>query len=97
MREGVVDDVDGETYPDPLTLNYSSFIPSQFIESLTLLENDLARPWVLFSRKYGQAIYDDVILSLNEVPHRNFLTVDQELFFPDIGDLVNAFRLEERR
>lgn len=95
MKEGnVLDEVTQTTYPDPLSLNYASLrlekdIPSQDVMS----GNRITFFWKEAEKFYGVAGYDDIVLSLNNIPHRNFLNEGDTIYFPDLEDIKNSFNL----
>lgn len=95
MKEGaVLDEVTRTTYPDPLSLNYSSLklqhdVPIQDI----MTGNRITFFWKEAENIYGVAGYDDVVLSLNNIPHRNFLQEGETIYFPALKDIKDSFDL----
>jgi hypothetical protein len=93
MDASVVRDTeDNSVYPDPLTLNYNTFKLGNKPRMLELTSSDVDSIWMLIAQHYGTAEYDDMVLTLNGVPHRNLLTEGSILFIPDIKDIETSFR-----
>jgi len=91
MSPSIEVDADKEFYPDPLSINYDDLIssegntPSKYaIDTLTL-----QKPFILTAVVYNKtfSIYDDIILSWNDVPHISTLDVDDVLYFPTEVDI----------
>lgn len=91
MRESLVEDIDGEAYPDPVSLNYKAFQANDFIEAYTLGEFDLERFWLTASKKYGKAELDDIVLTLNGIPHKHFLKIGDTIHYPAKSDIERSF------
>jgi hypothetical protein len=88
MKEGVViDSKTKETYPDPLSIDFSSF---EYTEPAIKVEPDetiAQKPYLLMSAQYGVTYYDDIILSLNNIPHLSKLMDFPFLLLPINSDL----------
>lgn len=91
MNEGTVQDEDGSPFPDPLTLNYNDFIAKSAMTPVELTDNDIKQFWRTTHKVYGSAEYDDIVLTLNGVPHQNFLQEDQVIYFPEVDDIESSF------
>ncbi len=95
MKEGTVEDsMTGSLYPDPLTLEYSDFRMSSIPMKNTLSEKKIMFLWKEAEMMYGRACWDDMVLTLNGIPHRNFLNVGDVLYFPVEDDIRNSFSKE---
>lgn len=92
MKEGsVIDEVSENTWPDPLSINYHEFKMSSLP-----LEDVMTNPKIMFfwqeaEAAYGQACWDDIVLTLNGVPHKNFLKSGTKVYFPSVDDIVTSF------
>lgn len=91
MKAGSVKDEDGAYYPDVLTLNYNVFTARQALTPIELTDVDIDKFWWTTQKVLGTAEYDDVVLTLNGVPHRNFLEEGQIIFFPAVSDIESSF------
>lgn len=92
MTEGVTNDnVLGSAYPDPLSLNYNELELSSIPENDVLSSEDIIFMWREVEDIYGIASYDDMVLTLNGIPHKNFLTAGHKIYFPSISDMENSF------
>ena len=95
MKDGVtMDEVTGSFYPDPLTLNYSDFSMSELPIKNTMTEKKIIFLWKEADDFYGNPCWDDMVLTLNGIPHKNFLNVGDEIYFPIEDDLLNSFNKE---
>lgn len=92
MKPGkVIDSETGSLYPDPLSLNYHEFEINIMPTSVELADDDIEFFWRTTEKQLGIPYLDDVVLSLNGVPHRNFLKEGDVVLFPDVGDIKKSF------
>lgn len=92
MKEGsVLDEVDSCSYPDPLSFNLNNFSLSQKPEPVELTDISINKFWMTTYEQYGVCEYDDIVLSLNGVAHRNFLKEGQVILFPVLNDIGGSF------
>lgn len=95
MREGVTpDEVTGSYYPDPLSLNFSDFKIGSLPVRDKMSQTKIMFFWKEANDFYGQPCWDDMVLTLNGIPHKNFLEVGDELYFPVEDDILNSFNKE---
>jgi len=96
MIEGSVkDEVSGNLYPDPLSLNYQDMVlPSEYHVASNLSDDDIMFLWERTSRYYGTPEWDDIVLTLNNVPHINLLNNGEDLVFPSVADIYGAYSKE---
>lgn len=92
MKEGTVrDSVSGSLYPDPLSLNYLEFNMVTAPPVVDRMDDaKIMYFWLEVSKYYGNSEWDDVVLTLNGVPHRNLLSHGDMIGFPDIMDIKNS-------
>lgn len=92
MTSGVVqDEVSGSYYPDPLSLNYLNFKMSKIPLKDTMTDSKIIKFWNEASLIYGVAVYDDIVLTLNGVAHKNLLKPNDEVYFPELRDIQSSF------
>ena len=91
MTESTQLDIDGSHYPDPLSLNYNGFDPKTALTPIELDDESIRYFWWTTYKVYKTAEYDDLVLTLNGVPHKNFLVEDQVIYFPAITDFQKSF------
>lgn len=108
MKESSVLDIDKEIYPDVLSLNYKKILEETKPFQIALLKVDIneyfiERPYIFVGKYYGQldelgqVYYDDFILDLNNIKHKDSLTGDETLLFPDKTEMesfVNSLQGE---
>lgn len=96
MTEGVVkDEISGNFYPDPLSLNYLKLgIPENYHLEKNLSESDIMFLWERAAQYYGTPEWDDIVLSYNGIPHINLLKEGDSLLFPSEGDITSAYTRE---
>lgn len=98
MRSSVVEDIDGDQFPDPLTINYQSAIeeyellPS--IHKITLM--DIRKLWLMYYKETDKVEMDDVLYSINGVEHVGELEPDDLLYMYD-PELVKPFSFKDLR
>ena len=83
-------DESGDYFPDPTTLNYNDLEASN-IKSLELTELSCEKFWSVLPSLFGTYEMDDILLSLNRIPHRNMLKQGDVLFSPTTQDIRDAF------
>ena len=42
-------------------------------------------------KKYNECAYDDLVLTLNGVPHKNFLRAGDAIYLPELQDIKRSF------
>jgi len=105
MTESKVRDIDDDTFPDPLSLNYKKIIEEgAFLKPFLKVETDdsfIEKPYLKVYMYYstfkginsmdnaGQVYLDDIILDLNNIKHKDSLTGDETLYFPDGSELAS--------
>lgn len=88
MKQSSVQDTEDKGYyPDVLSLNLNTFKATQALTPKELTDIDIEKFWWTTHKVYGTAEYDDIVLSLNGIPHRNFLKEGSIIFFPAISDI----------
>ena len=85
------DEVNGSMYPDPLTLNYNRFQMTELPAKNNLTSLDIIYLWKESQDYYGKACWDDMVLTLNGIPHRNFLEPGDALYYPTESDIISSF------
>ena len=95
MKDGVTaDEISGSFYPDPLSLNYSDFSMSSVPLKDEMTSKKIIFFWKEAEALYGSPCWDDIVLTLNGVPHKNFLDVDDVMYFPSEDDIKISFGKE---
>ena len=92
MRQSVVEDIDGDQYPDPLTINYQRAIDKTtgYPDGFKLTRVDLKKLWVKLYKETGQTELDDVLLSVNGIEHQGVLEPEDVIYNYNI-DAVRQF------
>jgi hypothetical protein len=94
MTEGSTQDSEsGDFFPDPLTLNYHAFTMSDAPTAVELTDTQIERFWHTTYEQLGGAYYDDIVLMLNNVGHKNFLSEGDVVLFPSLSDITSSFAL----
>lgn len=69
MNESRQIDEDGDTWPDPLSINYDNFKLSTMVGTHTITAGDIAKFWKYYYNTYQSTEGDDLLLSLNGIPY----------------------------
>lgn len=82
MRTSIVEDIDGNQFPDPLTVDYQSVVRATrtLPSTMTLSRVDLKKFWVKYYKTTGKQELDDVLLSINGVEHFGVLEPGDSLY-----------------
>lgn len=85
MRESPVKDIDGENFPDPLTVDYQAVVDQTLSlpATMSLSRVDLKRFWVKYYKTTNKTDLDDVLLSINNVEHFGVLEPEDTLYLFD--------------
>ena len=90
MMEGsVLDPIDNQVYPDPLSINYNNLSLSEPPIRYEVTEIFIQKPYLFTNRLYGISSMDDIILTLNNIPHISEL--DKQISNDDNLTKVIAF------
>lgn len=92
MRESKVIDIDGNQYPDPLTIDYHHAIENynSYPNSYSLTKSNLKRLWVKYYEETGLTEYDDILYTLNGIAHVGLLEPGDQIYKFD-PSLVQQF------
>ncbi len=94
MKQSKYKDESGDYFPDPTTLNYSD-LEATNIKSIELTELSCEKFWSLLPSVFGVYELDDILLSINRVPHRNMLKPGDIIFAPTVEDIRKSFSNED--
>lgn len=87
----VQDEVTDNLYPDPLSINYFNFTLEEMPQTVKLDNMNINFIWKIANDVYGVPAWDDMVLSLNGVPHINFLKPGDILYFPSVDEIKKSF------
>lgn len=85
-------DSDNQPWPDPLSVDFSSFTYSQPPFIYEPDDTFQQRPYVTCFGLYQQAAYDDIILNINNVPHTSQLFTFLTINLPVLPDVVGFIK-----
>ena len=90
MKQSKYKDESGDYFPDPTTLSYNDLEASS-IQTIELTELSCEKFWSILPSVFGVYELDDILLSLNRVPHRNMLKPGDVLYAPTVQDIRDSF------
>ena len=93
----VIDTETGESYPDPLSINYNEGKLTILPINADVSKYDLEKFWLFMYNQYNTFNYDDVLLNENNVPYINCLSPGDKLYLPRGGDVTNFIREASNR
>lgn len=92
MTDGKVrDEITRSYYPDPLSLNYNKFNLSSIPVKDSLNSVKIKFLWKEAEAVYGKPCWDDMVLTLNGIPHKNFIKAGDSLYFPSESNIIGSF------
>lgn len=91
MSASSVKDENQNNFPDPLSLNYNNISISKKPDIIFANEGDIKYLWRTTNKVYGTPALDDVVLTLNGYPHKNFLKEGDPIIFPSADDIRTSF------
>ena len=94
MQEGVTTDkVSGSYYPDPLSLNYLNLEMSSAPVKDVMDDTKIIFFWKEAEELYKVAGYDDIVLTLNGISHKNFMAPGTIIYFPSLSDIQSSYAI----
>ena len=94
MTEGVTQDEElGSYYPDPLSLNYLNLKLSDIPDRDVMTDSKIIYFWNEANSAYGVPYYDDIVLTINGISHKNFLNPGDIIYFPKLDDIKESYSL----
>lgn len=95
MKESSVFDIDGEPFPDPLSVAYNNISLTKLPSKKMVSSVDISKFWLFMYRNYGLQEEDDILLGLNGIPYVGMLEPGDEIFLVDAVDLENFQSLSD--
>ena len=80
FNESKVLDIDGQTWPDPLSIDYNTGKLSKIPTHYKITIRDLQRFWVCMHEQYGRTDLDDLWLNINGIPYLMTLQPNDVIF-----------------
>jgi len=93
MTQSTYKDIDGDYFPDPSTINYNN-VEASNVTTIELTELTCNKFWALLPTLFDAYEYDDILLSLNRIPHKNMLKPGSVLFSPTREDIEGTLSNE---
>ena len=87
----IADEETNNLWPDPLSLCYLELKMSDEPVVDKMTSSKIEYFWKEADSILGTPYYDDIILTLNGVSHKNFLEAGDEILFPTLSDIKNSF------
>jgi hypothetical protein len=84
-----VEDIDGEKWPDPLSLVYNKDI-TEVPTTHKVTTADIAKFWLCYQRLGRNDDYDDILLSRNQIPYIGLLRPGDSLYVFGGADFLNV-------
>lgn len=96
MRASVIEDIDGQQYPDPLTINYQAAIDkyNAVPTSYKLNYTDLKKLWVAYYKQTNKVEEDDILYSINGIEHVGLLEPEDTIYLYDTEE-VEQFKFKD--
>lgn len=88
----VADEVTHSYYPDPLSLNYLNLALTTVPIKDTMTDPKIICFWNEAASIYNIMGYDDIVLTVNGISHKNFLNPGDTIYFPSYEDINNSYR-----
>lgn len=89
MNEGVVADIDGEVYPDVLSVNFSDFKLTSIPKLHQVTSADICKFWVYTNKVYDAPELDDLLLTMNGIGYIGMLEPGSTLLEFSKSDIEN--------
>lgn len=92
MKESIVKDDQGKSYPDLATFSINDFTPATRFLQTPLHEQDIYTFYNLIYKIFGSFnLYDDIILWLNDIPYLDNTQENVVLKLYDKADIDNWY------
>lgn len=89
MESSKVFDIDGESFPDPLSVAYNNVELTKLPSKKSVSSVDIAKFWLFMYNNYNIQEKDDILLGLNGIPYIGMLEPGDDIFLVDSTDLDN--------
>lgn len=93
MKASTYRDIDGNFFPNPASVNFNNLQASK-TTPIELTEYSCEKFWIVPHNLYNVFEFDDVLLSINKIPHKNFLKPGDVLIAPRLEDIEVSFSEE---
>jgi hypothetical protein len=95
FTEGNVLDTDGQSYPDPLAVNYNIGTLTKIPTEYRITERNLAKFWTCMYENYGITELDDMILNLNGSRYLMDLQPNDVIYLPILDDVIGFAKTKQ--
>lgn len=92
MKASAQTDIDNQTYPDVLSLDLGSFELTEPPVQYIMDDAFKRKPYQVigyFMNALTNAQYDDIILNINNIPHKDLIEEGNSIILPVLTDLLN--------
>lgn len=85
MRASSVEDIDGVQFPDPLTVDYNSFLENERVlpQTYTFTRPDLKKLWKKYYENTNKTEDDDILYNLNGIEHVGLIEPEDFIYIFD--------------
>ena len=96
MKPSSVLDIDGEVFPDPLTIDYQYVVDNtnRLPPAYTISFPDLHKLWVKYYKETGKTEMDDILYSVNGIGHVGMLEPEDNIYLFNT-DLIRSFDFKD--
>jgi hypothetical protein len=95
FTEGNVLDIDGQTFPDPLAVNYNTGILTKIPIEYRITERNLAKFWTFMYEQYGITDLDDCFLNINGINYIMSLQPNDIIYLLSQDDLIGFIQNQQ--
>jgi hypothetical protein len=95
FTEGNVLDTDGQTFPDPLSINYNIGVLTKIPTEYRITARNLAKFWTFMYENYNVTELDDVFLNINGIRYIMDLQPNDIVYLPIIEDLIGFLQTKQ--
>lgn len=96
-ESSVVDREDNQTYPDPLSINFSSVQLTEIPKYVEIDQRYIDAFWIFMWEFYGLTEWDDILLGINNVGYLGQLEPGDVLYLVKDSDLFNFATQKKRK
>jgi len=97
MKDSYIKDIDGETFPDPLSLNFNDLKLTTAPYKKRLEARHAVRPWLVMYEMFNITEQDDILLTMNGASWKSLLDPGDEIYIPtqeDISSFITRMKLK---
>lgn len=86
-KESQVLDIDGEAWPDPLSVSFNDIQLTKAPPQYQLKDGDITKFWLFMEKYYNRQDMDDILLNINAIPYLGMERPGDAIYLVEMSDM----------